>query len=33
VGGSARALLLLRRLLPDRVFDGVIWTIYKRFPR
>jgi NAD(P)-dependent dehydrogenase (short-subunit alcohol dehydrogenase family) len=32
VGGSARALLLLRRLLPDRVFDGVIWTIYKRFP-
>ncbi|MGY2746132.1 oxidoreductase [Pseudarthrobacter sp. O4] len=32
VGGSARALLLLRRLLPDRVFDVVIWNIYKRFP-
>ena len=32
VGSSARALLLLRRLLPDRVFDAVIWTIYKRFP-
>ena len=32
VGGSARALLLLRRLLPDRVFDLVIWTIYRRFP-
>lgn len=32
VGGSARALLLLRRLLPDRVFDVVIWTIYQRFP-
>jgi short-subunit dehydrogenase len=32
VGSSARALLLLRRLLPDRVFDGVIWAIYKRFP-
>jgi hypothetical protein len=26
------ALLLLRRLLPDRVFDGVIRSIYKRFP-
>ena len=32
VGRSARALLLLRRLLPDRLFDGVIWTIYKRLP-
>jgi NAD(P)-dependent dehydrogenase (short-subunit alcohol dehydrogenase family) len=33
VGGSARALLLLRRLLPDRLFDGLIWTLYKRLPR
>ncbi|WP_427130924.1 oxidoreductase [Pseudarthrobacter sp. S9] len=32
VGGSARAMLLLRRLLPDRVFDVVLWNIYKRFP-
>ena len=23
---------LLRRLLPDRAFDVVIWRIYKRFP-
>lgn len=32
VGKGARAILLLRRLLPDRVFDVVIWNIYKRFP-
>ncbi|MET3921755.1 oxidoreductase [Arthrobacter sp. UYEF20] len=30
VGGSARALLLLRHLLPDRVFDLVLWNLYKR---
>ncbi|MEC5191060.1 MULTISPECIES: oxidoreductase [unclassified Arthrobacter] len=32
VGKGARAILLLRRLLPDRAFDVVIWNIYKRFP-
>jgi len=32
VGKGARAILLLRRLLPDRVFDVVLWNIYKRFP-
>ena len=32
VGRGARAILLLRRLLPDRAFDVVIWNIYKRFP-
>ncbi|MHA7221551.1 oxidoreductase [Arthrobacter sp. RHLT1-20] len=32
VGKGARGILLLRRLLPDRVFDVVIWNIYKRFP-
>jgi short-subunit dehydrogenase len=32
VGKGARAILLLRRVLPDRVFDVVIWNIYKRFP-
>ena len=32
VGKGARAILLLRRLLPDRAFDVVIWKIYKRFP-
>lgn len=32
VGGSAKAILLLRHLLPDRVFDVVLWSIYKRFP-
>ena len=32
VGSGARAILLLRRLLPDRAFDVVIWNIYKRFP-
>lgn len=32
VGKGARAILLLRRLLPDRVFDIVIWKIYQRFP-
>lgn len=32
VGKGARAILLLRRLLPDRAFDVVIWRIYKRFP-
>ena len=32
VGRGARAILLLRRLLPDRAFDVVLWTIYRRFP-
>ena len=32
VGKGARAILLLRRLLPDRAFDVAIWRIYKRFP-
>src|SRR6478736_8686160 len=32
VGKGARAILLLRRLLPDRAFDTVLWAIYKRFP-
>jgi NAD(P)-dependent dehydrogenase (short-subunit alcohol dehydrogenase family) len=32
VGGSARALLFMRRLLPDRLFDALVWSIYKRFP-
>jgi NAD(P)-dependent dehydrogenase (short-subunit alcohol dehydrogenase family) len=32
VGKGARAILLLRRLLPDRAFDVVIWKIYQRFP-
>ena len=32
VGKGARAILMLRRLLPDRAFDVVIWRIYKRFP-
>ncbi|MDI3242420.1 oxidoreductase [Arthrobacter sp. AL08] len=32
VGKGARAILMLRRLLPDRAFDVVIWNIYKRFP-
>jgi len=32
VGKGARAILLLRRLLPDRAFDTVLWSIYKRFP-
>ena len=32
VGPSARGILLLRRLLPDRAFDAVLWNIYKRFP-
>ena len=32
VGASARGILLLRHLLPDRAFDTVLWTIYKRFP-
>ncbi len=32
VGQGARAILLLRRLLPDRAFDAVLWNIYKRFP-
>ena len=29
---SARGILLLRHLLPDRAFDAVLWNIYKRFP-
>jgi short-subunit dehydrogenase len=32
VGNGARAILLLRRLLPDRAFDAVLWNLYKRFP-
>jgi NAD(P)-dependent dehydrogenase (short-subunit alcohol dehydrogenase family) len=32
VGRGARAILLLRRLLPDRAFDVVLWKIYQRFP-
>jgi NAD(P)-dependent dehydrogenase (short-subunit alcohol dehydrogenase family) len=32
-GKGARAILTLRRLLPDTVFDVVLWTIYKRFAR
>jgi NAD(P)-dependent dehydrogenase (short-subunit alcohol dehydrogenase family) len=32
VGTGARAILLLRRLLPDRAFDVVLWNVYKRFP-
>ncbi|MET4095057.1 oxidoreductase [Arthrobacter sp. UYCu712] len=32
VGRNARTILLLRRLLPDRAFDAVLWSIYKRFP-
>ena len=32
VGPSARGILLLRHLLPDRAFDAVLWNIYKRFP-
>lgn len=32
VGRNARSILLLRRLLPDRAFDAVLWSIYKRFP-
>ena len=32
-GGQGRpGILLLRRLLPDRAFDAVLWKIYKRFP-
>jgi hypothetical protein len=33
VGKGARAILALRRLLPDPVFDVVLWTVYKRFAR
>jgi NAD(P)-dependent dehydrogenase (short-subunit alcohol dehydrogenase family) len=33
VGKGARAILTLRRILPDSVFDVVLWTIYKRFAR
>jgi short-subunit dehydrogenase len=32
-GKGARAILTLRRLLPDTMFDVVLWTIYKRFAR
>ena len=32
VGKGARAILLLRRLLPDRAFDLLVWRIYTRFP-
>jgi short-subunit dehydrogenase len=31
VGKGARAILALRRILPDNVFDVVLWKIYKRF--
>jgi short-subunit dehydrogenase len=33
VGASAKGILLLRYLLPDRAFDAVLWTAYKRLPR
>jgi NAD(P)-dependent dehydrogenase (short-subunit alcohol dehydrogenase family) len=33
VGRGARAILTLRRILPDRVFDVVLWSAYKRFAR
>ncbi|WP_426996071.1 oxidoreductase [Pseudarthrobacter sp. N5] len=33
VGKGARAILTLRRVLPDRVFDRLLWTIYQRFSR
>ncbi len=32
VGASARGILMLRHLLPDRAFDAVLWNIYRRFP-
>ncbi|MBT2598064.1 oxidoreductase [Arthrobacter sp. ISL-72] len=32
-GKGARAILALRRLLPDPVFDVVLWTIYKWYAR
>jgi NAD(P)-dependent dehydrogenase (short-subunit alcohol dehydrogenase family) len=33
VGKGARSIFALRRFLPDRAFDALIWSIYKRFPR
>jgi NAD(P)-dependent dehydrogenase (short-subunit alcohol dehydrogenase family) len=33
VGKGARAIVTLRRLLPDRVFDVVFWAIYQRLGR
>jgi NAD(P)-dependent dehydrogenase (short-subunit alcohol dehydrogenase family) len=30
-GRGARAILTLRRILPDRVFDVLIWQLYKSF--
>ncbi|MFF2029768.1 oxidoreductase [Arthrobacter sp. NPDC058192] len=33
VGASAKGILLLRHLLPDRAFDAVLWNAYKRLPR
>jgi hypothetical protein len=33
VGKGARAILALRRILPDRAFDVVFWTIYQRLGR
>src|SRR3954447_5918751 len=33
VGASAKGILLLRHLLPDRAFDARLWNAYKRLPR
>jgi short-subunit dehydrogenase len=33
VGKGARAIVALRRLLPDRAFDVVFWAIYRRLGR
>lgn len=33
VGKGARAIVTLRRLLPDRAFDAVFWAIYQRVGR
>jgi NADP-dependent 3-hydroxy acid dehydrogenase YdfG len=31
VGRGARSVLALRRVLPDRLFDAVLWSSYQRF--
>jgi hypothetical protein len=33
VGRGAWSILALRRILPDRAFDAVLWNIYQRFVR
>lgn len=33
VGRGAWSVLTLRRILPDRAFDAVLWNIYQRFVR